>query len=118
MKVETPGHRYKLKNIKLHGETVLQFYKDPDINGGTLQVGTNCQEVIRALIDRVQFLDKQQPWDGNKEIVNHLRQALAGFECRAIVRKVEKGELNIETLPTGLDGHILIKDSDDVCSTI
>jgi hypothetical protein len=108
MEVVVPGHYYKLANIKYCGTTSLQFYKDPDINGGSVTAGTNCQEVIRALIDRVKFLNNQKHWQGNEEIINHLRQALALFECRAIVRKVEKGELPIEELPTNLDGHIII----------
>jgi hypothetical protein len=116
VKVKESGHSYALDNIKLKGTTTLQFYKDPDINGGTVAVGTNCQEVIRALIDRVQFLEKQKHWQGNEEIITHLRAALALFESRAIQRKVEKG-LPIETLPVGLDGHlILAEETSDVCS--
>lgn len=108
MKVINPGHYYELANIKIKGKTNLSFYQDPVINGGAVSCGTNCQEVIRVLIDRVKFLDSQKPWAGNDEIINHLRQALALFECRAIVRKVETGEYDIESFPTGLDGHILI----------
>jgi hypothetical protein len=73
--------------------------------------GTQCQEVIRALIDRVQHCDAQLRWEGNDEIVEHLREALVLFEARALIRKTEKGLLHPETIVTGDDGHFkLVKD--------
>jgi hypothetical protein len=107
MEVLIPGHRYLLKNLKSKYNTVLQFYKDPEINGGRMKEGPSCQEVIRALIDRVKFLDGQKRWAGNDEIIYHLRMALAGFESRAVQRKIEKDCLEIESLPTNEDGHII-----------
>lgn len=111
MEVIDAGHKYKLKNLHYHTYSELQFYKDPDINGSLEQQGTNCQEVIRALINRVEFLDNQKPWEGNKVILQHLRETLALFEARAIIRKVDKGLL-IESLPVGSDGHLIIKEEE------
>jgi hypothetical protein len=118
MEVKVQGHRYELKNIKYNGTTTLQFYKDVNINGGAIVVGPSCQEVLRAVIDRVKFLDGQVPWEGNKEIIKHLRLAIALFEGRALIRKVEKGELEIESLPTALDGHLIFQETTDVCVSV
>lgn len=107
MKVLIPGHAYDLKRLKSYGHIRFSFYMDPEHNDGIPGSGTNCQEVIRMLIDRVEFLDKQKPYDGNQEILRHLRLALAHFEARALIRKVEKG-LRIEQLSTGEDGHIVL----------
>lgn len=105
MKVIIPGHKYELQNLNSETTSELQFYCDPEINGIALD-GPSCQEVIRALIDRVQELDRQKPYEGNAKIIKHLRFALAEFEVRALLRKVEKG-LPIENIPTGRDGHIV-----------
>lgn len=106
MRVLYPGHRYALAALKGGGETILQFAQDEPLHP-TVH-GPSCQEVIRALIDRVQVLDAEMPWPGNAEIIRDLRRAMAGFEARAILRKVEKGRLQIEALPTAEDGHIIL----------
>jgi hypothetical protein len=111
MKVLVPGHRYALHNLITGGTTILQFYQDPRLHDGEAAAGPSCQEVIRALIDRVQVLDEEKPWNGNAQIVSHLRQALAGFEARAILRKAERGE-PIETFEVAPDGHIALGDRD------
>lgn len=49
--------------------------------------GPNCQEVIRALIDRVKYLDKQDDCPENKDIVEQLRFVLWLFERRAARRR-------------------------------
>lgn len=107
MRTLVPGHRYSLSHLKSQGTTILQFYQDPDLHGGVAAGGPNAQEVIRALIERVQTLDAEKPWAGNRDIVSHLRQALAGFEARALLRKAEKG-IPLEALEVGPDGHLLL----------
>jgi hypothetical protein len=109
MKVIVPGHKYMPANIKTKRPSIqsIQFHYDGEINGGITVHGTSCQEVLRILIDRVKFLDGQKRWDGNDEIIYHLRMALAGFESRAVQRKIENGCLQIESLPTNEDGHII-----------
>lgn len=107
MKVLFPGHRYLLKNLKGPGYTELQFYQDPELHGGNRKEGPSSQEVIRALLERVQVLDAEKPHSINKEVIlPGLRQALAGFEARALLRKAAKG-YPLELLPTGADGHIV-----------
>jgi hypothetical protein len=103
MRVITPGHAYELDCLDSDQTVELRF-----VNRGHDQdeAGPSCQEVIRALIDRVQFLHVEKPHQNNSEIVRHLRQSLVLFEARALERKVEKGQLEIEKLPVGSDGHI------------
>lgn len=111
VRVIYPGHCYALQNLKDFGEQELQFRQDPPLHPEVH--GTSCQEVLRALVDRVEVLDREVPWVGNAEIVHHLRMALAGFEARALYRKVEKGALKIERLPVGRDGHVILKEEDE-----
>ena len=90
MKILDEGHKYLLKlNGQEKEEIELTFYKDSAINGNGYD-GTTNQEVLRALIDRVKFLNKQNPHRFNDEIIYHLRQALALHEMRHIERCVEE----------------------------
>jgi hypothetical protein len=93
MRTLYPGHRYALANLKSDGEQVLQFRQDAPLHPEA--EGTCCQEVIRALIDRVQVLDAEVRWHGNDQIIWHARQMLAG-----------KGA-SIETWRVAEDGHLL-----------
>jgi hypothetical protein len=106
MRELVPGHRFALQNLKSRSETILQFYQDPDLHDGEGAAGPSTQEVIRACIKRVQELDREKRWVGNDDIVHHLRCAIAGFEARALIRQVEKDDLEIETLPVLSNGHI------------
>jgi hypothetical protein len=108
MRVLDPGHRYALANLESVGETILQFMKDPKLHDGDGADGPSCQEVLRAVIDRVQTLNRERPWHGNDQIVYDLRHAIAGFESRAVVRRVEKENLAIELQPVAPDGHLLL----------
>lgn len=112
MRVLVPGHRYALANLVGDGETILQFYQDPELHEGHGVDGPSCQEVLRAIIDRVQELDGELPWAGNAAIIHDLRHALAGFEARALVRRVEKDGLAIELVPVDKDGHLLLAKPD------
>lgn len=96
MKVIDPGHIYVLETYdKLLPTTEhdieLTFMKrigdNYPNNGGFPFPGTNCQEVIRVLIDRVEYLDNQHPSEHNKRIRTYLRAALREFEIRARARR-------------------------------
>lgn len=108
MKVLDPGHRYELDDLEASTKTILQFMKDPALHDGDGYPGPTCQEVLRAIIDRVETLNAEKPWAGNADIVFHGRMMIAGFEARAIIRHVEKDALEIERLPLAGDGHILL----------
>ena len=107
MKVIDSGHTYELANLKGDGVSILRFYKDEKIHGEG-QSGPSVQEVMRAVIDRVQHLETEKHWAGNAEIIRRAREIIVLFEMRALFYKVEKGELEIEKLPLGDDGHIII----------
>ena len=101
------GHKYKLKTIQ-GNDIELCFYKDKKHNGGHGYDGTISQEVIRALIERQKFLDKQLKCKRNKKIIKHLRKALIEFEIRHLERLVEKN-LPVEKISTVEYAHFVPK---------
>lgn len=107
-----PGHRYALDDLKTGGSTILQFYQDPEIHGQQLS-GPSTQEVLRAVIGRVEHLETEEHWPGNEMIVQRGREMIALFEMRALWFKVVKHGLAIERLPTGEDGHIQFNNGED-----
>lgn len=109
MKVLDPGHRYELDNLENDGSTILQFMKDPALHGGNGARGPSCQEVLRAVIDRVKTLNTERSDVENDVIIFHGRMMIAGFEARALRRRVEKDGLEIECLPVASDGHIRLE---------
>ena len=122
MKVLDPGHNYTLtaydskmrRRDDYHNYECLIFMKREGSgypgNYGA-HAGTNCQEVLRVLIDRVIYLDNQIKCEENKIIVKHLREALWQFEVRAADRHGKTFPFtshNIELRPTDpKDGHII-----------
>ena len=90
MKVLDPGHDYALERLDDSGYNRLTFVKREGLgypgNVGHYG-GTNIQEVLRALIDRVHYLDKQIPDPRNIRVVGRLRQALYFLEERAAGRR-------------------------------
>lgn len=105
MKILDKGHKYELKNNKTEGVTILTFYKDEKINGNGYE-GTTNQEVLRCLIDRVKFLDKQQPHPVNTKIIQHLRSVIILHEQRHLDRLLDK-DIEVENLKTFSDSHIV-----------
>ena len=98
------GHKYKLDTLDGDADVELIFVKK--FRGTQNHAGTTNQEVIRCLIDRVQTLHLEQPWEGNDQIIRHLRLALTLHESRALMRKVEKGQIQPETIKvSNKDGH-------------
>lgn len=74
MQVIQAGHMYSVSNYykgKLQDiSQSIQFTKSSQYNPDSIDVpGTNCQELLRVLIDRVQFLDSQLQDDRNTEII-------------------------------------------------
>lgn len=106
MRVVEPGHIYELAHLDGEGTSTLTFVSRAPLHEP--HEGVVNQEVLRALIDRVHFLNEEVPWEGNAEIIKHLRMALALHEARAFLRHVEKGHIHPETLPIGKDGHMQI----------
>ncbi len=94
MKILDPGHRYWLDMLDIEGDErqgseMLTFVKrfGPRYPGNlSCYPGTNCQEVLRALIDRVKHLNSQVPDPHNEPILRNLRETLWLFESRAAKR--------------------------------
>ena len=100
------GHTYLLDdNKKPSKTTIITFFKDEKINGDGYD-GTTNQEVLRALIDRVEFLDNQVQSPYTDRILNHLRMALILHEARHLERLVERGE-RIEDIIPKKTGHFV-----------
>lgn len=98
-----------MTNIDGNGVQLLQF-----VNRNESQEceGTTNQEALRALIARLQYMDKQMHWPLNEEIIQHLRMAIALHEARALIRKVDKDQMDIENYPTASDGHLIFSKND------
>jgi hypothetical protein len=93
MRVIDPGHHYELDVFDGDAtgyRSLLRFMKRVGHgyphNTEPTYPGTNCQEVIRALIDRVKYLHMQIPHPKNGAILDGLRAALVAFEERAAER--------------------------------
>ncbi len=121
MKVIDPGHEYLLDSYD-GGEPVPLVFMKREGEGYPFNVGhhpgTNCQEVLRVLIDRVKYLQKQIPCDENHGLLTHLRGALFCLEYRAarrhgrLLHLPSENPPEIEDYPTcsgcghiGCEGH-------------
>ena len=93
MTVIDPGHDYYLDlldgGIGRLAQTRLTFVKreGPGYPGNVgSHPGVNLQEVLRALIDRVKYLDRQIACSENRAVLLNLRAALHFLEVRAARR--------------------------------
>jgi hypothetical protein len=83
MKVIDPGHTYSLRSLDGNGDVRLRFVKrqGPGYPGNIgRHSGTTTQEVVRALIDRTKYVDKQIPNQRNVQVLYHLRSILLELE--------------------------------------
>lgn len=106
------GHGYNLEqrpgkdtdDVDISTQTLQFVNREP----GHEKRGTTTQEVLRVLIDRTFYCDNCLPTKINEHIIHHLRMALVLHEARALIRKVEKGELEPERVIVGGDGHFVL----------
>jgi hypothetical protein len=137
MKIVDDGHVYDLWQLGSDDPQRLTFIKR---SGGAIQyeeewAGVQTQEVIRALIDRSEYLNSIIPCVETDDAIWHLRMALFMYEARAHRRKIEAlnrkqpehddsvspkawreqpfsdvpfNEHEIELRPIGEDGHIIL----------
>lgn len=91
MKVLVPGHRYELTNFENKSEPgqILQFiHKEPkQVEGGGTELelvsdGTSNEDLIKVLIDRMQFLNQKFPCRENSMVITKLDEALMWLEKR------------------------------------
>lgn len=119
MKVVDPGHKYALNLLddEYDLKFLLTFVKREGENyPGNVghYSGVNIQEVLRALIDRVKYLNNQIKDKRNYVVIDCLRESLWALECRAAERHnrfdrfiTDFEMLLIETYPTcNKCGHI------------
>jgi hypothetical protein len=113
MKIFDAVHTYALDGYDGAARQLLIFMKREGpgypFNVGSYG-GTNCQEVMRALIDRILYLDRQVACAENQIALAGIRSALYAFEIRAARRhgrELQSTVPNIETAETcGTCGHI------------
>lgn len=113
MRVVDPGHRYKLKMLDGDEQQELVFVKREGVgypsNVGH-HAGTILQEVWRASIDRLKYVDAQIAHSCNQQAIDHLRCALILLEKRAAERHgaiVKNQEGPIESWVMQENGHVL-----------
>ncbi len=119
MRVIDPGHAYAVDIYNPDGTPSITFDIDvfvkkigPNFPGnmGKPLYGTNCQERLRVIIDRVKYLNEQDPCDENEIIISYLRQVLILFEIRAARLKGKKLPFNLVAVeniePCKTCGHI------------
>lgn len=123
MKVIDPGHRYTVTQYDAEDPTAVWFIQFMKRKGEMYPgnvghyPGTNCQELIRVLINRLEYLDRQIPSRSNGRALNYLRAILFELELRAAKRHgleenfiglMRKSDVGIEALPTCLHcGHVV-----------
>lgn len=108
MDVIDPGHTYILRSLDGDALLMLVFVKrEGDGYPGNVgsHPGTTTQEVLRALIDRTKYVDKQIHDHRNESVLYHLRAAMLKLELRAAERHGRELPMminldSIETLPT------------------
>jgi|SRR5579863_737659 len=93
MEIVEPGHWFKLNNYSgisesttLSKSQLVFMHRVGDNypgNHGYPYDGTNCQEVLRALIHRCIYLNGQIPCRETENIIENLRYSLILFEERA-----------------------------------
>lgn len=114
MKILEAGHAYELNSLDGGEPQKLVFVKREGdnfpFNAGS-HPGTNCQEVLRALIDRTRYLLLQKPCAETEAALGSLMTAMLLFEVRAARRHGRQLELSsLIELPCALTcsvcGHV------------
>lgn len=97
MKIIQPGHIYLLDHLDGEGKSVLTFVKrigeKYPYNQLPAYEGTTIQEVLRALINRVMYVNHQHSAQENLDVIDRLRMCIVRLELRA----ARVGEYKIST---------------------
>lgn len=96
MQVIIPGHRYELVNFESSTQVIQFIHKEPNVNNSnelqTVSDGTTNEEVLRMLIDRMQFLQSKFPCRENAIVITKLEESLMWLDKRTadrLARNVE-----------------------------
>lgn len=99
MQVLTQGHRYTVpyfEHPEAEGQTIQFIEKTPSGDGSptliTVNDGTTNEELIKVLIDRLQYLDGKFPCEENKQALLKLKEALMWLNKRTEDRKARQVE--------------------------
>jgi hypothetical protein len=100
MRVVVPGHLYELHSFEADGNPpqTIQFIEKLPTAGGapgelyTLNNGTTNEEVMKMLIDRLQFLHAKLPSKESACAITHIEEALMWLEKRTAARKARSVE--------------------------
>lgn len=94
MQVLRPGHKYHLQNFhnpNAPGQVIQFIEKAPTGEpGGKLQTtydGTTNEEILKMLIDRMQFLHDKFPSEETACSMSHLKSALYAQQSRTYERQ-------------------------------
>lgn len=104
MKILDPGHCYSLNSLDGECEQTLTFVKreGPGYPGNVgSHPGTIMQEVLRALIERCEYVQRQVPCAETEAAANLLRAALWLFEARAARRHGRTLDLPLSAVVSG-----------------
>ena len=106
MKAITPGHKYELDHCENYGlpglpvQTLQFIEKVPREPSSTELItvndGTTNEEVLRVLIDRMQYLNGKFPCRENSIVITKLEESLMWLEKRTrdrVARGVEGKQL-------------------------
>src|SRR5260221_9597426 len=117
MKCTDPGHRYELDVLdgqNMVSKHALQFVKRMGENypgNESINPGVTIQEILRACIDRLYYVNNQIRCPASEAAIYNLRVAIWELEVRA--KRIKQNTLNlptikeIESIPTLMSfGHI------------
>lgn len=99
MKVITVGHKYELPSFENGTPQTIQFIEKTQVTTGpdhtkleTVNDGTTNEEVLKALIDRLQYLNGKFPCRENAIVITKLEESLMWLNKRTadrLARNVE-----------------------------
>lgn len=97
MKRLTSGHKYELDSFEGGPPQVLQFIEKAQVTPVsselvTINDGTTNEEVLRVLIDRMQYLQDKFPCRENAIVITNLEESLMWLEKRTADRKARNVE--------------------------
>ena len=102
MKILKEGHKYELDHFESYGldgvavETLQFIEKVPVAEGSTelktVNDGTTNEEVLKVLINRIQYLQSKFPCRENAIVITKLEESLMWLEHRTKLRQ----EQNVE----------------------
>lgn len=92
MKIKEQGHVYELESFESETVQELRFIKKEPVEVGgtelkTVFEGTTNEEVLKVLIDRIQYLNGKFPCRENSIVVTKLEESLMWLEKRTNDRK-------------------------------